>query len=199
MTSWGGPVPCDAGSAPEVPRGPIVYRMTVLSETGDRRPVRRFWGTDLEGTLLIGETVNGRSRFKELVGAVRGARVGRGHGPGFTFYYWFRHADSSVENLRFEWIDLAPWLAAFGDRKKLAQAAELLLMEGYRGRHGDLPPCNAQSPKWWAVTEWMHAQWGIPKGGYVSGAPARLNVPLLDLPGIPAISIEQAKKVGSAD
>lgn len=165
MGSWNGPVPSDPTRAGEIPRGPIVYRLRLLEPTGARRSIKRFQGCDPDGILLIGETVNGRTRFKELAGAVGGARVGRGHGPGFTLFHWFQSKGAEPERLRFEWVDLGPWVNAFGDQKKLAQAAELLVIEDYRGRHADLPPCNTQGPKWWAVTKWMADKWAIPVAG----------------------------------
>ena len=165
------------------------------------RSIGRFWQKDPSGTLLIGETVVGRTRFKELVGAVEGRVVGRGHGPGATFHTWFRTGRSSPENIVFEFLSLGPAMSRLGKMaspKTCAWAAELLLLERYRWLYGDLPPCNTQGPKWHAVTKWMAKVWNMPWAYVASdlGPEARLNIPLIAVPDIPALSVEDALSAG---
>lgn len=201
QVDWSRPLRCDAGLVSEVPDGPVVYRMVLVDDSGLPRKVARFWSEDDEGVMLIGESVVGKTRFLELVAAVRGQRFGRGHGPGFTFHYWFNFEASNPDNLRFQWADLSGIVASITptpDAGKVTQAAELLAIEQYRGRFGDLPPCNTQGPKWKAVTEWMLATFNVP-WAYLPGQVARLNVPVVEAPGVPAISVQDAVEATRAN
>lgn len=198
--AWSSPIPCAADHASAVPTGPVLYRACLLDENGSPKPIPRFWQPDNEGILLIGETVGGRNRFRELAAAIRGQQWGRGHGPGETFNSWFRALYATPDRVVFQWHDLdrdvaKPVLA--GHTKKVAESAELLAIEGYRYNFADLPPCNTQHPKWKAVTTWMLETWGIP-WGYLPDAESRLNIPFVSAPGIPPISLDEARQVGTA-
>lgn len=184
-----------------MPVGPIVYRVVLVDDAGPPRKIARFWSQDDEGIMLIGESVVGKTRFLELVAAVDGRRFGRGHGPGFAFHYWFNFESSKPDNLRFQWVDLSTVVATIGpttDAARVAEAAELLAIEQYRGRFGDLPPCNTQGPKWKVVTEWMLATFSVP-WAYLPGHVARLNIPVVEVPGVPAISVEEAREAARSN
>lgn len=202
--AWSSAIPCAADHATAVPAGPVLYRASLLDEHGSPKPIPRFWQPDNDGILLIGETVGGRNRFRELAAAIRGEKWGRGHGPGESFNNWFRAHFATPDRVVFQWYDLraAPevdaLLADKRHREKVAVAAELLAIEHYRWNFGDLPPCNTQHAKSNAVTTWMQETWGLP-WGYMPEAKARLNIPFVSAPGIPPISLDQARQVGEAE
>lgn len=193
--SWSGPIPCREEYDSRVPEVPVVYRARLTRDGTTAREINRFWGTDKDGVLLIGESVTGKTRFRELREAIFGQRLGRGHGPGFTFHHWFSWTDAKPENVVFEWCPLGDSAAAHGrDPKSWVKAGELLLLEHYRGVHGDLPPCNTQGPKWNAVVGWLKNTYDI-HWAYDPTQTARLNIPEIAVPGVPAMTVAQARAI----
>ncbi|HND32440.1 MAG TPA: hypothetical protein PLA94_20740 [Myxococcota bacterium] len=195
---WSTPIQANPTNAHMVPAGPIVYRARVVAADGvGSRPVARFWGADPEGVLGIGETENGQVRFLEMTHAMRGNLHGRGSSSGRHYHTWLGYHDCTPERTIYQWIDLAPAVQTFSNHLghpvapgKVTEAAELLLLYAYRRTFGDLPPCNQADPHYNSVEKWMRNVLGItPKYHPVTG---RLNVPLLDLPGVPAMSWAEA-------
>ena len=200
---WSVPISATAKDVNDVPQGHIIYRARLMGEDGKPRPIPRYRGEDSEGILLLGESRGGRARIRELAGALQGRHVGRGHSAGYAFYHWFGGSESTANNVVFEYFDLAENLGALTSlnvpmevaQLKVSLASELLVMEKYRMANGDLPPCNTQGPKWRIVTEWMKATWDI-DWGYLPGPKSRLNVPIIEVPGVEAISVERAREIG---
>ena len=208
MPDWSTAIPCHEDYRDDVPDGPVIYRLRVASKDHSGwTQVPRCFATDKGGTLLIGEGTSGSARFWELANAVRGVKVGRGHGPGFTFYTWYRW-HFLVERLRFDWFELAPAVRSIREQvelgdmatrklnKKVCEAAELLAMYHYWSNYGELPPVNLRNPNYNAVAMWLKQTIGVdPKYAPDSG---RLNVPIVDVPGIPAITLAEARRRGLA-
>jgi hypothetical protein len=196
--NWSTPIPADPALAAQVPAGPIVYRACVVGEDGiTARPVSRFWGSDPGGILAIGETEGGRNRFLEMTHAMRGKTYGRSSSSGWHYHWWFGYHDCTPDRTVYQWIDLTSAVEAFSARLgravapgKVTEAAELLLIYAYRNKFGDLPPCNQADPHYNSVTTWMRNVLGITPRYHA--ATGRLNVPVLDLPDLPAMSWDEA-------
>ena len=193
---WSTPLHAEEQFSHLVPAGVIAYRAFVAQPgTNIPVPARRYFGDDPDGTLLIGESVAGRDRFLDLVYAMRGQIYNLGHSAGHRYYDWFGYGDSVAEHVRFQWIDLQPSVQTFLAAGRqvtpndISTAAELLLMYAYRNDFGDLPPCNQRDPNYRQVTNWLQGMGITPTYRANDG---RLNVPLLDLPGLPAITWAEA-------
>ena len=196
--NWSSPINADPAFASKVPVGPIAYRARVVEADGvTPRAVQRFWKPDPEGTMVIGETENGQARFAELTKAMRGRVHGRSSSTGWHYYWWYGYGHFTPDHIVYEWIELNPTIQAFVQQLgrpvapgAVTEAAELLLIYHYRRRFGDLPPCNQRNPNYNSVAKWMRAELGITPRYDTN---ARWNVPLLDLPGLPALSWAQAQ------
>jgi hypothetical protein len=129
-------------------REPIVYRLrTWDSAKSQYRPVSRAGGVDTDGVLDIGESGNGRTRLDDFCAALSGKM--RSHRAGWEFStngYDFGSVFAPTD-LRIEFVHL--------QRKELAEAIELALIEEYRWRFKDRPPLNGSAGKYRKVETWL--------------------------------------------
>ena len=76
----------------------------------------------------------------------------------------------------------------------MCEAAELLTMYRYWNEFGELPPVNLRNPNYNAVEKWLKKTLEVEPKYAVDTS--RLNVPLISVPGIPAISLAEARLLG---
>ncbi len=201
---WSNPIRAFDANAHLIPGVPAVYRLRAYQGEEDGAlpcEIPRCRLPDPTGTLLIGEGTNCHVRYRELVNALDHQRWNRGHGPGYRFYYWYRwHFQRQA--LVFEWADLSAALAALRaafpgvgiTEKQVCTAAETLLLDAYLSEHLDTPPVNRQGAKWRATSRWLRDKLGVEPAYSPEG---RLNVPLIDVPGVDVLTVAEAQAVAT--
>ena len=78
----------------ELPEAPGIYRVRLLGRGGKPVKIKRLYGTDADGILMIGSTKNLRKRSAQFIDACKGKR---GHSEGTKLWMascfrptWFR-------------------------------------------------------------------------------------------------------------
>ncbi len=99
------------------------------------RPICRLLGTDKEGILDIGESIDLRKRITIFRSCIKGSRK-QGHAAGVRF------RDRELLNSFAEETLLVRWKKTGGKDKRKAQAEEARLLQKYRNDFGENPPLN---------------------------------------------------------
>jgi len=133
------------------PHGPLarvpgVYQVQIMNPDDPSKPfpIPRFMGTDLEGILTIGETVNLGHRINNIRYRILNRK---GHDEWGLFYHvyglcprmkeTFGPLDEVLQYLVISYVEMEP---------SLIRSGEIRWTDRYMGRFGEWPPLCSQMP-----------------------------------------------------
>ena len=138
---------------------PGVYQVRLVDEDGNPVQIPRFTGTDEEGLIYIGSSVDLGRRLREFENTAKKFKYGHsGAGTYLQAFVNFIYRQHPYLNFKLECrVKHSP-----SADKSAVKKQEAILLAGYFYKYNELPPCNGNVPKKWGdFSQELKRLWGM--------------------------------------